>query len=81
MPMCSIKNITWHTLSSATTIISCEKYQYFPRNLFIMYLVQLITDSIESGLEAILTFDTNGHVVKGKLSRHLQNLGIVEAYR
>ena len=33
-----------------------------------------------SGLEVILTVDANEHVVEGKLTRQLKNLGIVEAF-
>ena len=40
-----------------------------PRKLFIMHLAQFIVDSIESGLEVILTIDTNDNVVKEKLSQ------------
>ena len=45
-----------------------------------MHLAQFITDSIESGLQVILTMDTNEHMVTGKLDRQLQKLGLVEAY-
>ena len=51
----------------------------YPRKLIIMHLVQFITDSIELELELILNVDTHEHVVKGKLARQLQNLGLVEA--
>ena len=53
----------------------------FPRKLFVMQLVQYITDYIESGLEVILTVDKNEQMVKGKFDRELQNLGLVEAFR
>ena len=45
-----------------------------------MHLAQFITESIESGIEVILTVDSNEHVVKGKLSCQIHNVGIVEAY-
>ena len=51
-----------------------------PRKLFTIHLVQFITDSIDSGLEVILTADANEHVVKGKVDMKLYKLGIVEAY-
>ena len=51
-----------------------------PRKLFIFHLTQFIAQSISSVLEVILTVDANEHVVKGKLSRHIRNLGMSEVF-
>ena len=50
-----------------------------PRKLFVLQLSTFASDSMLSGFEVILTVDANEHVVKGKLSRQLKNLGMVEA--
>ena len=57
-----------------------RKIDVFPRKLFILHLTQFIADSISLGLEVILTVDANEHVVKGKLAKQLNNLGLVEAF-
>ena len=51
-----------------------------PRKLFIMNVEQFIADSIEPGVEVMLTVDVNDRMVTGKLARQLWNLGLVEAY-
>ena len=50
-----------------------------PHKLFILHSSQFIAEHISLGLEVILTVDANEHVVK-KLSRQLNNLGMVEAF-
>ena len=57
-----------------------RKIDVCPRKLFILHLTQFIAESISLRLEVILTLDENDHVVKGKLSRQLKNLGLVEVF-
>ena len=51
-----------------------------PHKLLIMHLKYFITDDVDLGREVILTVNANNHVVKVKLTKQLQNLGLVEAY-
>ena len=51
-----------------------------PHKLFIMHLVQFIVDTIELGLEVILSVHANEQMIKSKLALQLQKLGLVEFY-
>ena len=41
----------------------------FPRKFFISHLIEFISDTINTGMEIILTVDENKHMVKNKLAK------------
>ena len=80
----------YQSVKSVSTLgtMQSQRLRYFiarginvcPRKIFITHLTQFISNSMAVGLEVILTIDSNEHLVKGRLAKQLQHLGLAEAY-
>ena len=73
---------------SSVNTVCMQRKRYFKKHgetrcsraLFIDHLVAFIRELRESGHEVILAADVNEHSVNGKLSKALQQLGVMESY-